>query len=72
LKTTKGKDRLFPQGALLVINSQSMPLVDFQTSEKWGAFQYSTNLPLVTLLPSKPPISHIALLKTTNPWESRV
>jgi len=67
LKTTKGKERRLPQGALSVINSQSIPLVDFQISEKWGAFQYSTNLPLVTLLPSKPPSNHIALLKTTNP-----
>jgi hypothetical protein len=67
LNTTNGKERLLPQGALSVINSQEIPSCDFQISAKWGAFQYSTNFPLVTSFPSKPPISHIALLKTTRP-----
>jgi len=58
LKTTIGNDLLLPHGALLVINSQLDPSLLFHTSEKCGAFQYSTILPLVTLLPSKPPITH--------------
>ena len=71
-KSIAAADLLLPHGAASVTKFQISPFLEFQTSLKCGAFQYSTAPFLITKpLAFRPAINQSLPLYSTNAWESR-